>query len=249
MNPQERRVKIHREEMESLLNLKSKLDHEEAVSSFAAEYQKLGWVLQALNPQDGTFLTVDAAADPESWINRLLGPGLTGPQINLGVRTGKRSRLMVLEVAKGQGEALLDLYGPWRAECIAALGAGRERHFYAWRPSPPFDSASFGGGSEFIWYGEDQVILVPPSIEAESLESWQWLRPPWEIPPQDPGGPVADFLQQHLTQEPQPRSTFSRVRRRIEPGRAVFSAHVMLNRFNPGELFGPPFPVARLGEI
>ena len=56
MDPQDRRVKIHREEMESLLNLKSKLDHEEAVSSYAAKYQKLGWVLQAVNPQDGTDL-------------------------------------------------------------------------------------------------------------------------------------------------------------------------------------------------
>ena len=56
MNYQDRRVRIHREEMESLLNLKSKLDHEEAVSSFAAEYQKLGWALQVLNPRDGTFL-------------------------------------------------------------------------------------------------------------------------------------------------------------------------------------------------
>ena len=50
------------------------------------------------------------------------------------------------------------------------------------------------------------MILIPPSIETESLESWQWLRPPWETPPQDPGRPVADFLQQHLTREPQPRS-------------------------------------------
>lgn len=48
MDAQDRRVKIHREEMESLLNLKSKLDHEGAVSSYAAKYQKLGWVLQAL---------------------------------------------------------------------------------------------------------------------------------------------------------------------------------------------------------
>ena len=52
--PKTRRVKIHREEMESLLNLKSKLDHEEAVSSYAAKYQQLGWVIQALNPEDGT---------------------------------------------------------------------------------------------------------------------------------------------------------------------------------------------------
>ena len=146
MQPQVRNVKIHREEMESLLNLKSRLDHEEVVSSHAAEYQKLGWVLQALHPQEGTVLNVDADADPETWVNSLWKPGLPGPEMNLGVQTGKRSRLMVLEVATGPGEPSYDQYGPWRAECIAVLGGSRERHFYAWQPSPLFDSASFGAG-------------------------------------------------------------------------------------------------------
>ena len=205
MGLQGRSVKIHRQEMESLLNLKSKLDHEEAVASCAAEYQKLGWALQALNPQDGSDLGVDAGADPETWANRLWKPESSGPEINLGVRTGKRSRLMVLEVAKGPGEALLDRYGPWRAECIAVLGAGRERHFYTWQASPLFDLAPLVDVAGVTWYGEGQVILVPPSLEAEGLESWQWLRPPWETPPQDPGRAVADFLQQHLTREPQPQ--------------------------------------------
>ena len=154
-------------------------------------------------------LEVDAGADPETWVNRLGEPGLAGPEINLAVCTGKRSRLMVLEVAKGPGEAILDRYGPWRAECIAVLGAGRERHFYAWQPSPLFDSASLEGATEFRWYGEGQVILVPPSRETERSETWQWLCPPWEVPPQYPGQPVADFLQQHLTREPQPRPEVS----------------------------------------
>src|SRR5665648_587710 len=122
MDAQDRRVKIHREEMESLLNLKSKLDHEDAVSSYAAKYQQLGWILKALNPQDGTELEVDTGADPETWVNRRWEPGLPGPEINLGVCTGKASRLTVLEVPKGAGEAILDQYGPWRAECIAVLG-------------------------------------------------------------------------------------------------------------------------------
>jgi hypothetical protein len=59
MDPKDRRVKTHQEEMKSPLNLKSRLDHEEAVSSYAGKYQKLGWVLQAVNPQDGTDLGVD----------------------------------------------------------------------------------------------------------------------------------------------------------------------------------------------
>jgi hypothetical protein len=205
MDPQDKRVKIHREEMESLLNLKSKLDHEEAVSSYAAKYQQLGWELQALNPQDGTCLPVDAGADPETWVKRWWKPGLPGPEINLGVRNGKGSRLMVLEVGQGPGAAILDRYGPWRAECIAVLGDGRERHFYAWQPSSLFDSASLGEGTEFRWYGEGQVISVPPSIETDGVESWQWLHPPWETPPQYPGQSVVDFLQQRLGREPQLR--------------------------------------------
>jgi hypothetical protein len=209
MDPQGRSVKIHQQEMESLLNLKSKLDHEEAVSSHAAEYQKLGWVLQAMNPRDGTVLNVDAGADPETWVSRWWEPGLSGAQINLGVQTGKRSRLMVLEVAKGPGEAILDQYGPWRAECIAVLGDGWERHFYAWQPTPLFDSASLGRAGEFRWYGEGQMILVPPSIETERLESWQWLCPPWETPPRYAGQSVANFLQQYLIRETPPRPEVS----------------------------------------
>jgi hypothetical protein len=209
MEFQDKGVKIHREEMESILYLKSKLDHKDAVSSHAAKYQQLGWALQALNPQDGTDLEVDTAADPETWVNQLWEPGFPGPEINLAVQTGKRSRLVVLEVVKGSGTAILDHYGPWRAECIAVLGDSRERHFYAWQPSSLFDSASLGGGTEFKWFGEGQVVLVPPAMETESLESWQWLCPPWETPPQYPGQSVANFLQPYLTREPQPRREVS----------------------------------------
>ena len=209
MGLQDRRIKIHRGEMDSLLNLKSKLDHEEAVSSYAAKYQQLGWSLQALNPRDSTDLEVDAGADPETWVNRGWEPGLPGPEINLGVRTGEKSRLMVLEVVKWLGVAILDQYKLWRAECIAVLGAGRERHFYAWDPFPIFDSPFVGEAGEFRWFGEGEVVLVPPSIEAESLENWRWLSPPWETPPQCPSRGVVDFLQSHLTRKPQLRPEVS----------------------------------------
>ena len=53
------------------------------------------------------------------------------------------------------------------------------------------------------------MILVPPSIEREGLESWQWLRPPWETPPQYPGQAVANLLQHYLNREPQPRQEVS----------------------------------------
>ena len=53
MDPKDRRVKIHADEIESLLNLKSRLDYQETVSSYAEKYQQLGWGLQAIHPQDG----------------------------------------------------------------------------------------------------------------------------------------------------------------------------------------------------
>jgi hypothetical protein len=204
MDPKDRRVKIHPEEMESLLNLKFKLDYQETVSSYADQYQQLGWVLQAVNPQDGADLEVDSGDNPGAWDNRRREPGLSGPKINLGVRTGKLSRLMVLEVAKGAGELILDQYGEWRAQCIAVLETGREHHFYAWDPSSPYDSASFRATPEIRWFGEGQVVLAPPSVDPEMGETWQWLSPPWEKPPQYPSGSLAKFLQHHLTREVQP---------------------------------------------
>jgi len=195
--------------MKTFLNPKSRLDHQEAAASYIKKYQKLGWALQALKPQDGTNLEVDFGENPETWANRLWEPGWSGPKINLGVRTGKGSGLMVLEVATGSGESILEPYGPWRASCIAALGAGREQHFYAWDPSSHFDSAYFRGTSEIRWFGEGQVVPVPPSGDPEMQETWWWLSPPWEQPPQCPSQSLSRFLQQHLTPEPRPEISLS----------------------------------------
>ena len=205
MDPKVRSVKIHPEEMESLLRLKSILDHKEAVSSYAEKYLKLGWVLQALKAQDGTDLGVNFGEIPEIWVNRLWEPALSGSTINLGVRTGRGSRLLVLEVAKDGGEAILDQYGPWRAECIAALGDGREQHFYAWGPASLCDAASFRDTPEIRWFGEGQVALLPPSFVPEIGETWQWLCPPWENAPQCPSQSLWKFLQPPPSREPQAR--------------------------------------------
>jgi hypothetical protein len=209
MNPKDRRVKIHQEEIESLLDLKSLVDHKETVRRHAEEYLKLGWVLQAVNPQDGTDLEVDSGEDPANWVSRLWKTGLSGPKINLAVHTGKQSGVMVLEVAKGQGESILDRYGQWRSMCTAALGDGRERHFYAWDPSAHFDSVSSMATPEITWFGEGQVVLVPPSFDAEMQETWRWLCSPWKEPPQYPSQPLKRFFQQHLTREPQSRPEVS----------------------------------------
>ena len=205
MEPKDRSVKINQEELESLLRLKSILDHKAAVSSYAERYLKLGWVLQALEAQDGTDLGVNFAEAPVTWVNRLWEPALAGSKINLGVRTGRESRLFVLEVAKGAGKAILDQYGPWRAACIAALGDSRELHFYAWSPTPLCDAASFRDTPEIRCFGEGQVALLPPSFDPEMGETWQWLCPPWENPPQYPSQSLEKFFQPPFSPESQAR--------------------------------------------
>jgi hypothetical protein len=209
MNLKGRRFRIHQEERERIYNLKSSLDHQEVLASYAEQYQKLGWDLVALKAQDGTDLEVDFGERPEIWINRGWERVLTEPKINLGVLTGRSSRLMVLEVAKGPSASLLDQYGEWRARCRAALGTDRELHFYAWHPSPIFESLPSWTALGFRWFGEGQIVPAPPSFDPETMETWRWVCPPWENPPQYPSQSLMQFFQQHLNREAQAHSVLN----------------------------------------
>jgi len=203
MGSQDRDDRDGRKEIASLSSRKSDLGRKEMVSSYASEYQKLGWVLVALNARDGSDLNVDFGERREFWINHACESGFTGTKINLGVRPGRRSRLMVLEVAKGENEAILDRYGEWRAQCIAALGVDREQHFFAWDPSPLFAPVSSWKTPGYNWFAEGRVVLVPPSFDPEVRESWRWLCPPWEKPPQPPSQSLCEFLRQQVARDPE----------------------------------------------
>jgi hypothetical protein len=206
MEPKDRSVKINPEELESLLRLKSILDHKAAVSNYAEKYLKLGWALQAHSAQDGVDLKVNFREPHETWIHRLWEPALSGVTINVTVRTGRESGLLVLQVDPGPGAALLDRQGPWRARCIAVLGSGRELHFYAWGPQPLCDLPSFEDTPGIRGFGEGQMAPLPPSFDPEMGETWQWLYPPWETPPDSPNDSLCRFLQPAAGPEAQPRS-------------------------------------------
>ena len=197
------RLRIHQEERQRIYNLRSSLDHREALESYAGQYQKLGWRLVALQAQDGTDLQVDFEDRPETWINRWWARGLTEPKINLAVLTGSSSRVMVLEVTQGPGASLLDQYGEWRSGCRAALGAHRELHFYAWHPSPTFESLASWTTPGLRWFGEGQIAPVAPFFDPETMETWRWVCPPWENPPQYPSRALMQFFQRHLNREAQ----------------------------------------------
>jgi hypothetical protein len=207
MDYKETRERIRQEEIDSRLKMKKITDSEETLLSYVEEYQKLGWQLAALNPENGMELPVDFGEPPEIWIDRLSTLGLNAKEISLGIITGQASGLMVLEIAPEQAKPLLDLYGPWRSECVAALGSHREQHYYAWQPFPLWQSIYRWETPDFKWYGEGQVVLAPPSFSPEFRESWRWLSSPWENPLPYPSEYFHNFFERQINREVESRFT------------------------------------------
>ncbi len=190
-------VRIGQEEVGRIFNLKENLDFTELLLTYAPHYQQLGWVLLGMKSPGGTPLELDLNQPVELWSHQL--SDLSGDQakINLSVRTGKASNLLVLEVNRGEGALSLDQWGEWRADCVAEMGDCREQHYYALPaegPSPP----SFFQAPQVLIYGEGGLALLPPSLEPQAREPWRWLTPPWEAPPQPPKPAVWQFLKEYL---------------------------------------------------
>jgi hypothetical protein len=190
-------VRVGQEEIGRILNLKENLDLKDLLLTYAPHYQALGWVLVGMKSPEGTPLELDLSHPEELWSQQLSDPSADQAQINLGLRTGKASNLLVLEVNKGEGALSLDQYGEWRAECVAAMGGFREQHYYALPPeaqAPP----SFFLAPQVLIYGEGGLVLAPPSLEPQAREPWRWLQPPWETPPLPPKPAVWQFLKEYI---------------------------------------------------
>lgn len=188
-------VRLGQDEIGYILDRKENLDHHSQLWDHMSRYRALGWTLAVISVRGGADLGLDLSQPKELWWKQLAALGLDGVQVNLAVRTGRPSRLLVLEVNKGEGTLSLDLLGDWRAQCVAELGNLREQHYYALPPEkqPP---ASFSSAREISIYGEEGLVLAPTSIEPEAREPWRWVKPPWENPPQPPKAAVWQFLRE-----------------------------------------------------
>ena len=190
-------VRVGQEEIGRIFNLKENLDLKDLLVTYAPHYQQLGWVLVGMKSPEGTPLELDLSQPVELWSQQLSEMGADQGQINIGIRTGKASNLLVLEVNKGEGALSLDQCGEWRADCVAEMGGCREQHYYALPPevqTPP----SFFLAPQVLIYGEGGLVLVPPSLEPQAREPWRWLQPPWEAPPQPPKPAVWQFLKEYI---------------------------------------------------
>jgi hypothetical protein len=190
-------VRVGEEEIGRILNLKENLNQNELLLSYAPRYQNLGWVLVGMKVPDGTPLDLDLSQPAELWSQQLSESDADLVKMNLGIRTGKASGLLVLEVTKGEGVLSLDQLGEWRADCVAEMGGCREQHYYVLPPEEKSPPSNFLAPQVMI-YGEGGMVLVPPSMEPQAREPWRWVSPPWETPPQPPKPAVWQFLKEHV---------------------------------------------------
>ena len=185
---------VREEEVCQIYNLKKNLDYSDVLIKYASKYIKLGWDLVAVNAQAETALDLDFRQPEEVWSPKLTTMGLEGLQVNLGVRTGKPSRLLVLEVHRNESLAPFNHRGDWGSGCVAEIGNDREQHYYmvprGWQPPPSYFLESF----QIMVFGEEGMVLAPPSMEPKAQTTMRWLRPPWENPPTRPSPAMCKFL-------------------------------------------------------
>ncbi len=188
--PAEFQVRIGDDELGRIFHLRDSIDQIDTLVQYAEHYRGLNWVLEARG--EGVS-ALDFSQSSEVWAERLMTLALGGVKVDLLIKTGLPSRLLVIETPRG--ETLLDTYGEWRSACRATAGEDREQHYFT-LPSASRVPAS-GKLDEFHLqiYGQGGLVLVPPSRRSEDGLGWSWLAPPWELPPDPPRPPLWEFLE------------------------------------------------------
>jgi hypothetical protein len=218
-------VGLGQDEICRILDLKEHLQQSEVLEDYISRYLRLGWSLTAVDAAQGTDLGLDFSQPQALWEPRLEKLGLEGIQINLAVRTGKPSGLMVLEVNQGEGALALEQLGDWQAAAVATVGNSWEQHYYALPQDGPYPP-SFFQAPQVLIYGEGGLVLVPPALEPQAHEPWRWLEPPWKKPLHYPPEAVWQFLRLHIPPDKMGPEVlpWSEVYRRVSPYGALLQA-------------------------
>ncbi|MCL6620960.1 MAG: bifunctional DNA primase/polymerase [Syntrophobacterales bacterium] len=195
--PQRNFSGLREEELDRILHLKRNLDYSDTLIQYAGKYRKMGWELVAVNLRGEPAYDLDFREAEEAWAARLADWSLEGYQVNLGIRTGAPSRLLVVEVHREESRPPFDRRGEWGSGCVAEVGLQREQHYYTlpkgWQPPSSF----FLEGFQIMIFGEGGLVLAPPSMEPQLQTNLRWLRPPWESPPTRPSPALCRFISDH----------------------------------------------------
>jgi len=171
--------KIQEEEFCRILDLRKNLQFSDVLIKHLSHYLSLGWPLAAVNSQSRVHQMINFQEPKETWSEKLIELGLDGVEINVGVRTGAASGLLILEVPK-QGRGLPFRREDWSSDCVAEAGVDLEQHYYelpsGWRLPASFFLEPF----EVKVFGEGDLVLAPPSLEPRAQANWRWLKAPWD---------------------------------------------------------------------
>jgi hypothetical protein len=192
-------IRMSSQEADRIIQGRKKMDDISTLAQSAVQYKNfLGWFPVALDAHTGTDLGVDFDQTLQTCLHRLVGLALKQTTISLAIRFVPNSYLFGLMVNQAFGKAFLDSLGDWRSPCIARLGDIWEHHLLVlpqnWCLSPGHLNDDKNAPLSIM--GPGRVVLVPPSVDPASQETWRWLRPPCQAPP---GYPAPGLL--HLLEE------------------------------------------------
>jgi hypothetical protein len=188
--PTEFQVRVGEDELGRIFHLRDSIDQIDTLVQHAERYRGMNWVLETRG--EGVS-ALDFSQSSEVWGERLMTLALGGVKVDLLIKTGLPSRLLVIETPRG--ETLVDTYGEWRSACRAVAGEDREQHYFALPPASRVPVSGKLDEFRIQIYGQDGLVLAPPSRHGEDGPSWSWLAPPWELPPDTPGPPLWEFLE------------------------------------------------------
>ena len=94
--------KIQEEEFCRILDLRKNLQFSDVLIQYMSHYLSLGWHLAAVNSQNRVNQFLDFQEPKETWSEKLIELSLDGVEVNVGVRTGAASGLLVIEVHKAR---------------------------------------------------------------------------------------------------------------------------------------------------
>ena len=177
--------KIQEEEFCRILDLRKNLQLSDVLIQYMSHYLSLGWHLAAINAQNRVNQSLDFQEPKATWSEKLIELSLEGIELNVGVRTGSASGLLVIEVHK-QGRVFPFRRNDWSSACVAEAGSQLEQHYYelpeGWQLPSSFSLEPF----EVKVFGEGNLVMAPPSLEPRTQDNWRWLKPPWDSAPSQP---------------------------------------------------------------
>jgi hypothetical protein len=177
--------RIQEEEFCRILDLRKNLQSNDVLIQYLSQYLSLGWHLAAVNSQNRVNQSLDFQEPKATWSQKLIEMSLDGIELNVGVRAGSASGLLIIEVQK-QGRVFPFRRGDWSSECVAEAGAQFEQHYYALPEGWLFPASFMLEPFEVKVFGEGNLVMAPPSLEPRTQANWRWLKPPWDYAPSQP---------------------------------------------------------------